>query len=289
MIVLDSTTDSLQIVLGEAVTTNQLQCISSWRDITTTDYTPGKTVTNTNSTTDVNLVAAPWASTQRVIDTVSVYNSDTVNAWVTIKYDANWTEYILTRVSLGSGERLEYSEKKGWRVFNNLGSLKSFIVDSTPTNSAAISTVVLRSDVTNNNSIADSIIPVPWLELTLEQGKLYYIRAVINFTTAATTTGARIIFDVPLASYSTITSTNTHIGYHPTSTTANTITTGSIWTLWISTLPTTSAAINGNITVIEGFVSSRHKRFLQLYMSSEVSNSLVTVKAGSLIRFYEVV
>jgi hypothetical protein len=111
MIVLDTTTDNLQVVLNAAITTNQLQCVSSWRDITTTGYTPGRTVTNTNSTTDVNLVPAPAASTQRVIDTISIYNNDTVVAYVTVKLDANGTERILTRVPLAAGERLEYSKK----------------------------------------------------------------------------------------------------------------------------------------------------------------------------------
>ena len=40
MIVLTATTDNVQAVLGGSVTTNQMRCVASWRDITTTAYTP---------------------------------------------------------------------------------------------------------------------------------------------------------------------------------------------------------------------------------------------------------
>lgn len=116
MLILTATTDALQVVLAGAITTNQLQCVSSWRDVTTTTFTPGRTVTNTNSTSDVSVVPAPAASTQRVIDLVNVYNADTVPATVTVKYDANGTEYILWKDVLPVGETLSYQEGRGWAV-----------------------------------------------------------------------------------------------------------------------------------------------------------------------------
>ena len=119
MLVLTETTDNLQVVLGATVTTNQLQCVSSWRDVTTTAYTPGRSVINTNNTTDVSIVAAPSGSTQRVVDFVSVYNADTVNAEVTIKFDANGTEYIIYKATLVTGGRLEYTSENGWQVYND--------------------------------------------------------------------------------------------------------------------------------------------------------------------------
>lgn len=117
MMILSATTDNLQVVLGGAVTTNQLPCVTSWRDITTTDYTPGRTVTNTNSTTDVNIVPAPAASTQRVIDYVSIYNADTVTTTVTVKFDANGTEYVIFVADLVVGGRLDYTSDTGWTVY----------------------------------------------------------------------------------------------------------------------------------------------------------------------------
>ena len=117
MIILTEATDTLQAVLAAAITTNQLQCFSCWRDITITPtYTPGRSGINTNNTTDVNLVAAPAASTQRVVDLVNIYNRDTVVATVTVKMDLNGTEYILWKGMLDTGETLFYADGKGWGI-----------------------------------------------------------------------------------------------------------------------------------------------------------------------------
>lgn len=128
MIVLTETTDNLQIVLGGAVNTNQLNVLSSWRDITTTTYVAGRTVSNTNDTTDVNIVPAPASSTQRVVDLLSVYNSDTSDATVTIKFDANGTEYIIYKDVLSPGDTLRYVDGAGFNVDRTYQSIKSFTV-----------------------------------------------------------------------------------------------------------------------------------------------------------------
>jgi hypothetical protein len=124
MIILSETTDTLQIVLGGNVTTNQLECYTSWRDRTSTTFVAGRTVINTNNTTDVTIAGAPAGSTQRVIDYISVYNDDTVNATVTIKLDANGTEYILYKGVLTNGATLTYVDGQGWaNTSNNLTPL----------------------------------------------------------------------------------------------------------------------------------------------------------------------
>lgn len=128
MIVLTETTDKIQIVLSGSVATNQLNCVTSYRDITTTAYTPGRTVVNTNNTTDVDIVPAPGASTQRVVDFISVYNADTADRSVTIKFDANGTEYIIWKDVLSPGDTVRYIEGAGFNVFRTYQSIKSFTV-----------------------------------------------------------------------------------------------------------------------------------------------------------------
>lgn len=113
MIVLSLTTDKLQVVLGEAISTTQPQCVSSWRDITSQSYVPDRTVTNTNGTTDVDAVGAPAVGVQRVIDLVSVYNADTIAHIITIKYDAAGTEYILWKGSVPFGFTVQWTEGAG--------------------------------------------------------------------------------------------------------------------------------------------------------------------------------
>jgi hypothetical protein len=115
MIVLSETTDNLQVALGGSVTTNQLQCLTSWRDRTSTTFVAGRTVINTNNTTDVTIAAAPAASTQRIIDLISIYNNDTVSQTVTVKLDANATEYIFYKGILAAGETLSYTDSEGFK------------------------------------------------------------------------------------------------------------------------------------------------------------------------------
>jgi len=116
MLVLTQTTDLIEIVLGGAVTTNQLKVTASWRDITTTAYTPGRTVSTTNNTTDVTIIGSPAASTQRVVDLINVYNLDTVAQTVTVKFSDNGTEYILWRGILESSQTLTYTDADGWSL-----------------------------------------------------------------------------------------------------------------------------------------------------------------------------
>ena len=114
MLILANTTDKLEINLGGTVDANQLQVVTSWRDVTATTYTPGRTAVLSNNATDVDISGSPGASTQRVIDHVNVYNADTAAATVTITYDANGTEYVLHRTILAPLETLTYSEGVGW-------------------------------------------------------------------------------------------------------------------------------------------------------------------------------
>jgi hypothetical protein len=114
MIVLSETTDNLQVVLGANVSTNQLQCLVSWRDRTSTTFVAGRSVANTNNTTDVTIAGSPAASTQRIIDLISIYNNDTAIATVTIKLDANGTEYIFYKGLLQAGETLTYTDNGGF-------------------------------------------------------------------------------------------------------------------------------------------------------------------------------
>ena len=116
MIVLANTTDKIQIVLSGAITTNQLKSVANWRDITATAYSAGRTLASSNDTTDVDIVGAPAASTQRVIDMINIHNSDTVSATVTVKYDASGVEYVLCKKTLNADQILQYHDGTGWIV-----------------------------------------------------------------------------------------------------------------------------------------------------------------------------
>jgi len=119
MLILSQTTDTIQVSLASTVTTRELECFASWRDITATpSYVAGRTSTLTEGTFDVEIVESPIFATQRVIDHISIYNSDTASATVTVKFDADGTQYTLWKGTLATGERLGYEDGDSWHKIN---------------------------------------------------------------------------------------------------------------------------------------------------------------------------
>ena len=67
---------------------------------------------------------APAASTQRVIDMLHIRNADTADATVTVKFDANGTEYILLRELLQPGDTIHYADGAGFAVSRTYQDVK---------------------------------------------------------------------------------------------------------------------------------------------------------------------
>lgn len=114
MLILSATTDKLQMYLGAAHSTGDLRIVCSWRDVTTTTYTPGRTVEISDGTTPVDIVTSPAASTQRVVDLVNIYNADSISHTVTVTFVDNATSYVLWSGLVPAGGMLTYVEGAGW-------------------------------------------------------------------------------------------------------------------------------------------------------------------------------
>lgn len=283
MIILSTTTDKLQVVLSGAVTANQLSCVATWRDVTTTTYVADKRAVETNNTTDVDLVEAPSASTQRIIDFVSVYNKDTANAIVTIKLDLNGTEYILTKVSLGAGERLEYNDKDGFTTKDSAGRSKT----ATYNNAIApvlntLNMTVLSGDVVNNNASANTIADVTGLSFSVTAGETYWFEFVIPYTSAATTTGSRWSINGPAAP--TMLNMRSEYTLAATTTTVNSITAYDI-----PAASNATSLTNGNVATMWGIITPSQNGTVIARFASEVSNSAITAKAGATLRWMRII
>lgn len=116
--ILDTTSKTLEVVLGAAHTTNALEINSDWADTASgATFVPGSTPQVTNGTTAVTAVAAPAASTQRHVKSFSVYNSDTVEQTVTVRtYDGTNRRRIISTI-IPVGACLTYTDHSGWKVF----------------------------------------------------------------------------------------------------------------------------------------------------------------------------
>lgn len=125
MLKLNTTTRKLQAVLSGAVTTNQLPCMVSYSDDNGTTYVGGTQLTNTNNTTQVDICAAPAASTVRDIDYLSIRNRDTATATVTVMIDDSATDYEIVKATLAVGDQLVYVHGSGWSTLDSAGQVKS--------------------------------------------------------------------------------------------------------------------------------------------------------------------
>lgn len=104
MLILDATNKTITAVLAGAITTSQPEATASWADDNSTTLVEGSTNIALNSTTPVTLVAAPAASTRRIIKDIYVENKDTVSVVLTVMYNNNGTTYNVEKITLSPGQ-----------------------------------------------------------------------------------------------------------------------------------------------------------------------------------------
>ena len=110
MIVLDATTKKIQALMDATATTTESPVVCSFDDIasSSTSYTAIASDTITNGATAVDIVAAPGASTQRLVKYISIYNADTVQHTCTVRYNDNATLRIMIAAVLPPASSLVY-------------------------------------------------------------------------------------------------------------------------------------------------------------------------------------
>lgn len=282
MLCLPTTTDSLELVLGAAQTSAAMHVATTYRDITSTTFTPGETVAVSNGTTPVTIAAAPGAaSTQRLIDFVSVYNNDTAAKQVTIRRNLNSTIRTLISVSLGVGETLLYLDAVGWQVLTNNGSVKHAQVQGSNQVTNNRQVAVLGADVTNNNGVANTIADVTGLSFPVVSGKTYWFRFVIDYTAAATTTGSRWSINGPT------TSRLSYRSEYSLTTTSRTVNEGVTAYDSPAASNATSATTGANLAIIEGFIIPTADGTVIARFASEVLSSAIVAKAGSIVEYQQ--
>jgi hypothetical protein len=122
--ILDLTTDALEIILDKAITTSQLSFTVFYNEYTSTTITPMSNYGTTNSTTAVNLIPPPTSGKQRQLKYCSINNVDTKDIGVKIRFNNNGSFTNLLYIYLGINESIQYSEEAGWRVYDANGGEK---------------------------------------------------------------------------------------------------------------------------------------------------------------------
>lgn len=153
------------------------------------------------------------------------------------------------------------------------GSTSNLLVDTIGTR------YKLTGDVVNNNAVANTLADITGLTHAVVSGTSYYFKAVILYTSAATTTGARFTVNGP---------TMTAIGYRSEYTlTATTTTLNShLDARQLPAASNASALLVGNVAYLEGMFTPSANGTFAIQFASEVSSSAITAKPGSFLIIY---
>jgi hypothetical protein len=280
MIILTNTTDKIQVKLGGTAAANQAVCYASFRDTTTTTISASRGITLTNNTTVVDLVASPSASTQRIIDYISIHNADTASVTVTIDFFNNTSLFTLITATLGSGEKLEYQEGTGFKIISTTGAQR--ITDGmagSPTANSDISYVLKSTDQSTNSN---TFVSITGLEFPVSAGKSYWFRFVIPYDVTNTSTGSAFAITGPAAAniyYYTDVSSGTNTRFVQRGI-----------TVYDGTLASAgSPQVTGNIATVEGVVTpTANGNITARFRHQEVSVVSVTQKAGACVQYIEI-
>jgi hypothetical protein len=280
MLILDTTDKSLMVRLAAVHTTSPLRCVASWRETAITEFTPGNTLSNTNGTTAVDLASAPASGKQKIIDYVSILNTDTITHTVTVSVYNGSMHFDIVSISIGPGERIEYTDQGGFNCYNAAGSLKTLVVATQNVVGSGFSAVVLGSDVVNNNGVANTIADVTGLSFPVVAGTQYFFQFFIRYTSAAGTTGSRWSINGPASP--TFLTYRSDYALTATTRTANEAV---AYDMPAASNATSPQSALGNIASIEGFIQPSAGGSVIARFASEIASSAITAKAGSLVRY----
>lgn len=281
MINLASTSDLLRVVTSG---TADIDVHVSWVDLNGTTVTPGRTNTAITSATTTTIVASPASSTIRNCKSVFIRNdhASTANTVTVLHTDGTTSVNLISR-TLAAGEALVYDEDGGgWTVRAENGLILTRSDGLTAAAVQSFNTVVLGSDVTNNNASANTIADVTGLSFSVTAGETYWFRFVIAYTAAATTTGSRWSINGPGSP--TLLNYTSHYTLTATSETNNHATAYDI-----PAASNASSLTAGNVAIIEGIIRPSANGTVIARFASEVSSSAIVAKAGSLLTWIRTV
>lgn len=274
-----TSTDKVQLTTSS---TANIAVVAFWTDMPTSSGRPtfDNTPTAISTATTTDIVAAPASGYQRTVNALSIRNTHATTAnTVTVVLDVSGTDYELHKVTLSAGETLTWTIEGGWAVTDSLGRPK-LANNSGIATVNDLTTVVLASDVTNNNAIANSIADVTGLSFPVVAGGIYYFEFSIFYTAAAATTGSRwsitgpgspskLIYASEYSLTATTTTRNAQVVSYDNPAACN----------------ATSASTGHNMADIWGWIEPTSDGNVIARFASEVANSAIVAKAGSRVQY----
>ena len=283
MLLLATTSDVLRIV---TTSTANIDVHASYTDNNPTagTVTAGRQNATISTATTTTGVSAPGSNVLRSIKTMSARNrhASTANT-LTIQVFDGTTAFELYKATLAAGESLQYHEGFGFVTHDAQGRVKNN--DAAGGNQAAVNElnlVALAGDVVNSNATANTMADITGLSFPVTAGETYWFLFTLIYQSAATTTGSRWSINGPasptilaLAQDNALTVTTATIGYNSAYDTPAAANATSV----------VASAIAGNLARVEGIIRPSANGTVIGRFASEVANSAITVKAGSLLQW----
>lgn len=277
MITLFGASDTLRLVTTSAA---NLVAVCNFATLSGGSVAKDRQRTLISSATTTTIVAAPSSGEERTVYSISIRNTHASQSnTVTVLEHDGTTGYERLRVTLWPGEQLLFDGLNGWTYLNAQGMPK--ISESQGSSSAAVNAinlVTLAADVTNNNAVANSIADVTGLSFPVVAGETYHFEFFIDYTAAATTTGSRWSINGPSAS---------RLAYQSTyALTAASLTFGNLSAYDQPAASNASSAnTTGNLAWITGLITPSVDGNVIARFASEIANSAIVAKAGSLLKW----
>lgn len=138
--------------------------------------------------------------------------------------------------------------------------------------------VMLGSDVTNNNAVANTLQDVTGLSFPVVNGKRYWFRFVILYTAETTTTGSRWTINTP--AFTTLTYKSEY-----TLTETTKVDNQGLQNVDLPIDSGNTSLLDGNVAIIEGIINTNAAGSIIARFASELANSSITAKVGSFVEY----
>ena len=182
--VIDSTNETIELLLGASVAATQADFSCVFDEITPTILTPNETNGSSNNTTPVTIVGSPSSGNARQVREVLVINRDTATITVTIRYNNTSITRTLFKATLQTGDCISFNIETGWKVTDANGLIEMSTTNVQPFANMRLSELYANGG--NSTSSLNAIAPM------MSMGKAAKAYSTITFRYNVTTAGATI-------------------------------------------------------------------------------------------------
>ena len=164
LMLIDATTQTLEIKLAGAVSANELPVVLAYIDGEASNFFPTLQHSISNGATEVTILSAPEPRGKRMVKFMYIRNRDTATVVLTLQLADGATDREILKVSLLQDETLNYTDTTGFKIIDTNGNTKvggggGF---SAPTGAINIGdTAAEGSESTHTRSDHDHSFPAP--------------------------------------------------------------------------------------------------------------------------------